>query len=217
MSTAEWSLEPGDVKPVKLLSDDLRDALSDMDEEIVGIDYDRVVSRACRGRGFMPCSVDCICISGKTTYYIEFKPLGTEDKLKEIIEQLPCKAMESLYFFDGFVKRNPTERKVLWVVSQDIHDGIAAALSTNARNVIVPECLTRYNGKKDAANNTLYYDEVRVLGVREFTKRAGNKLRGSTIDRISRNIKSLSADAADVSSTDDGASSEASVDTDGAA
>lgn len=78
------------MKPVKLLSDDLHDNLSGLDERIVGIDYDQVVARVCRGRGFTPCSVDCICISGKTTYFIEFKSLGTEHKLKEIIEQLPC-------------------------------------------------------------------------------------------------------------------------------
>lgn len=176
------------MKPVKLLSDDLHDDFSELDEGIVGIDYDHVVARACKGRGFTPCSVDCICISGKTTYFIEFKSLGTEHKLKEIIEQLPCKAMESLYFFNGFVKRNPTEKKVLWVVSQDVRDDITAALSANAMSVPISSCLKRYNGKKDAANNTLYYDEVRVLGVKEFTKKAGDKLKGSTVERIFKNI-----------------------------
>ena len=176
------------MKPVKLLSDDLHDDFSELDEGIVGIDYDHVVARACKGRGFRPCSVDCICISGKTTYFIEFKSLGTEHKLKEIIEQLPCKAMESLYFFNGFVKRNQKEKKVLWVVSQDVRDDITAALSANAMSVPISSCLKRYNGKKDAANNTLYYDEVRVLGVKEFTKKAGDKLKGSTVERIFKNI-----------------------------
>ena len=176
------------MKPVKLLSDDLHDDFSELDEGIVGIDYDHVVARACKGRGFTPCSVDCICISGKTTYFIEFKSLGTEHKLKEIIEQLPCKAMESLYFFNGFVKRNPTEKKVLWVVSQDVRDDITAAVCANALSVPFSCCLKRYNGKKDAANNTLYYDEVRVLGVKEFTKKAGDKLKGSTVERIFKNI-----------------------------
>lgn len=184
-----WPVEADLLRPLPDLSDGILED-GELDPRIVGLDYDALVADRCSGKGFTPCSVDCICMSGRTTYFIEFKTEGGGVRGSEIESQYGCKAVESLMHFDRFVKRTPTERRVLLIVTADPRTAYMTAVETRSAEKGIPDSLRRYDGKLDREGSALFYDGIRMVSAREFVSFANNHLTGSTREGMLKRILS---------------------------
>ena len=107
-----WIVSPEDIRPLSELADSLGDDVSRLDDAISALSYDCVVRRECNGCTMTPCSVDCVCLTDDTTYFIEYKR-EVDKAMDEIHRGYECKCRETLLIYDRFIRHDPERRRVL--------------------------------------------------------------------------------------------------------
>lgn len=175
---ASWDVTPEDIRPLSELADSLGRQVSRLDDSISALSYDRLVQRECKGCDTTPCSVDCICLTEDTTYFIEYKRESDRAEA-EIHRGYECKCRETLLVYDRFVRHDPERRRVLVIVTQDVRDQIAGSVSTRSSSGFMPAPLIRYQ-KKDRRDQSLFYDEIVLKTAGKFVGYANANMSGST-------------------------------------
>lgn len=173
-----WDVTPEDIRPLSELADSLGEQVSGLDDSISALSYDNLVRRECCGCSMTPCSVDCICLTDDTIYFIEYKR-ETDKAEGEIHRGYECKCRETLLIYDRFVRHDPDRRRVLVIVTQDVRDRIAGSISTRSSLGFIPGPLVRYQ-KKDRRKQPLFYDEIVLKTAGRFVGYANSNMAGST-------------------------------------
>ena len=177
-----WNVTPEDIRPLSELADSLGDDVSRLDDAISALSYDCVVRRECNGCSMTPCSVDCVCLTDDTTYFIEYKR-EVDKAMDEIHRGYECKCRETLLIYDRFIRHDPERRRVLVIVTQDVRDVIAQNSTARSSIGYMPGPLIRYQ-KKDGAKQPLFYDEIVLKTAGKFVSYANANMVGSTRDSL---------------------------------
>lgn len=175
-----WKVISEDICPLSKLADSLGDEVSRLNGSIFALSYDSLVKRECNGRDTTPCSVDCVCLTEDTTYFIEYKR-ESDKKIDEIHRGYECKCRETLLVYERFVRHDPERKRVLVIVIQDARDAIAQGSTARSSIAFMPEPLKRYQ-KKDRNKQPLFYDEIVLRTTGKFVSYANANMTGSTCD-----------------------------------
>lgn len=177
-----WKVISEDICPLSKLADSLGDEVSRLNGSIFALSYDGLVKRECNGRDTTPCSVDCVCLTDDTTYFIEYKR-ESDKKIDEIHQGYECKCRETLLIYDRFIRHDPERKRVLVIVTQDVRDTIAQGSTARSSSGFIPEPLKRYQ-KKDRKKQPLFYDEIVLRTTGKFVSYANKNMTSSTCDNL---------------------------------
>lgn len=178
----QWIVTNDQIGRLLELSDDLEWDLEELNNDIMAISLDKVVKNN-RSKKIGPRSVDCICHCDNTTYLIEFKAeKGGKDR-EEIMKKYPEKAIDSLILLYRFLETEKTEKVKLFIVHQNVRQGIVGDLSRRSGEYSIPSEISWLN-MRDSENRGIYFDEVYYLPCEKFVELANKKLKNSSEEQL---------------------------------
>lgn len=160
------------LKPIPDMADDLSDDLSEL-SDVECIHFEELVHLMTKRKGRTPKTVDCMAVSGRNVYLVEFKPLpmrGGEDIPGSIYRKAMSSAMLYRRFLSG---EHPGKGVVFLLVTQDMRQAYASALSGRAGISPIAE-LENYR-VRDINGDAMFFDAIEVRGCRDFVKLAHTK------------------------------------------
>ena len=165
-----WAEESGRLfKPIPDMADDLSEDLSEL-SDVSCVHFEELVRFMTKRKGSTPKTVDCMAVSDKNVYLVEFKPLPGEGG-GDIPGSIYKKAMSSAMLYRRFLaKEHPGKGVVFMLVTQDMRQAYASALSGRAGISPIAE-LENYR-VRDINGEAMFFDEIEIKECRDFVKLA---------------------------------------------